>query len=295
MIIIEERLLNGITSIKRFTQDEVNRRVTQLRNSKVKFGSSKSNGLGDSVESASASQDLPAVSSSPMQELIDQPGSLPPYSIVLGKCSDNLPLTMELSNPEPGSILITGDTECGKKRLLKSILSSAALLNKAKKLEFTVITDDPGEYIDHARLPNNSQVLSVDDPLSKEFIVTLLNQVEIRRTRKSHDPVIVLAIDDLARFVQYMDYDMTFKLFRLIRHGPRSRIWIIASLPAGKADEIHVRLFDAFRTLLIGKIASLLLASRLTGEDSSPATDLIGGDQFCVPVNGSWLEFVIVD
>jgi hypothetical protein len=92
-----------------------------------------------------------------------------------------------------------------------------------------------------------------------------------------------------------MDYDTTFKFLRLIRHGPRSRIWTIASLPAGKVDDIHARLFDAFRTRLIGKIASLLLASKLSGENSSPAIDLIGGRQFCVPVNGSWVEFGIVD
>ena len=295
MIIKEERVLNGISSLKRFTQDEVNRRVTQIRNVKAKSGYSKSKDLEETTDSVSSTQDKIKAASSPMQAMVEQPGSFAPYSIILGRCTDDLPLTVELSNPAPGSILITGDTGCGKVRLLKSILSSAVMLNKAKKLEYSIITSDPGEYIDFARMPNTREVLNVDDLHSKELIVSLLEMVEKRRSTKPRDPVIILVIDDLARFAMSMDYDTTFKLLRLIRHGPRSRIWTIASLPAGKADEIHVRLFDAFRTLLVGKIASSLLASRLTGEDSSPAIDLIGGRQFCVPVNGSWVEFGIVD
>jgi hypothetical protein len=84
-------------------------------------------------------------------------------------------------------------------------------------------------------------------------------------------------------------------LFKLIRHGPRSRIWTFATLQTNKFSSVHYRVIEAFKSQVIGKISSVRLASSVTGDDHSPALELISGTQFCIPMGDDWIKFWVCD
>jgi len=294
MSIKEESLWNGMSSLKRFTLEELPRRIHQFREAASRKKVSRTNGQRGRNPSA-ADEDSSVVASPAKQTTLNQPGSFAPYSVILGKCDDDLPLTIELTNPAPGSILITGDSGSGKTRLMQSILRSAAVLNNPNNMQFYIITQDPREYEELSLTPNCQQILPVEETALQGLVLSLLEKAEQFRRSGPKDPTIMLAIDNLAALSPYLNFELTAALFRLVRHGPRSRIWIIATLPAESADLVHEKILEAFRTRLVGKISSILRATDITGESSSPATELVCGTQFCVPVKGEWVEFWIND
>ncbi len=101
MLTKEDSLWNGITSLKRFTLEELPRRIHQLRAAASSKVASRANGQHGRNLSA-ADQDPAAVASPAKQTTLNQRGSFAPYSVILGKCDDDITLTIELTNPAPG-------------------------------------------------------------------------------------------------------------------------------------------------------------------------------------------------
>jgi len=71
-------------------------------------------------------------------------GPVPPYSALIGMCEDGLPFLFDLDDPSAGSILMIGDENSGKTRLMQTILLSASALNPPERRMFSVITSNPG-------------------------------------------------------------------------------------------------------------------------------------------------------
>ena len=51
----------------------------------------------------------------PLNQILDQFGILPNKAIFLGAAYDGLPILLNLNDPTPGPILVTGDQGCGKR------------------------------------------------------------------------------------------------------------------------------------------------------------------------------------
>lgn len=291
MLTPQERISNRLNSLTNYTRKHLTHLQSRRKNTRVNSPKRISRQTKDiSIDELKGK---PGYQNAPieLQRALERVGVFSPYSLLLGKCDDDLPLLLELSNPAPGSILISGDPGSGKSRLAQAIIESGTLLNEAENFHFYVIAAAPAKYTSLIHQPGFQQLLEVNDEQALRQIKQLAELIQRRQRTGPSDPVIVLVIDDLAALSDHLDYEHTRYLQQLVKHGPRSWIWPIAIVPPDQQGKVHEKILDGFRTRLIGKVSSTILASSLTGDDYSPVTDLESGSQFCVPVKDDWILF----
>jgi hypothetical protein len=295
MIVTQKRLKKGFNELLRTARADMVKHMSQLptwrKQEKAKGKNSKP------ITTALPPSDLVTklnISTS-LQDFIDQAPTFAPYSMILGQCEDQLPLIMTLDNPAPGSIMIAGDPSSGKRRLLNAVLKSAVLLNTPDRIQLYIITNSPEKYTELSQTKYGQVIHNQREYEVQKCIKSLSDLVDRRWQRGFDTPVIILAIDDLALFAEGLDRAGVAQLFKLFRHGPRYRIWTLVTLTANRYSISNTKLLDAFRTRIVGKIASIRLATQVTGDDDSPAVFLESGTQFCVAFGNEWLKFSIYD
>lgn len=222
--------------------------------------------------------------------LLQQIGGLPDNAIVLGVCTDGLPFILDLTNPAPGSILIAGDRHPHSLRLLDSMLVSAGLLNRASKVSYDLLCEAGEVSLQACTLANCNQVFDISDSSAAERICTLAALAEQRRRTSPRGPVLILAIEDLGALTSQLNDEDFARLYWLVKHGPRARVWVIANLYAEDAELVDERLLCAFRTRLIGATHDPLRAAYLAGDDQVEAASLEPGRQYGVPFGEDWLN-----
>ena len=230
-----------------------------------------------------------------LETVLEQAGPLSPYTVILGACEDGLPFLLDLTNPAPGALLVAGDTGSGKSRLLRAILGSAAAINPASQVEFSILAQGIAEFKALSETAHCQELLACDDPAASDVIRDLAKVVDQRRHGSPADPVMLLAIDGLTSLVDELNEPTFERLLSVIRHGPRTRVWTIATLSSTQAERVEEPLLAAFRTRLIGKIASARLAALMTGNPDSGAQELSNGYQFCVPFGDEWIRFWVCE
>jgi hypothetical protein len=230
-----------------------------------------------------------------LQLVLKQRNSFPPYSTIIGICDDGLPFLLDLTNPAPGSILITGDTDSGKTRLMKSILKSALSLNPINKVEINLLSANTGAFAEISNAAHCKKFADHSDQAMMDIIEELAEITDQRRRTKPQDPAIILAIDDLAALSEVLDHQVFATLYWLIKHGPRSRVWPIVSINAEESPNIDPRLLAAFRTRLVGHLQNRKLAASITDHRRLDVHKLEKGMQFFVPYGDEWIPFWICD
>lgn len=287
MTTAQEKISNGLQGLTSYTRQ----RISQLQNQRVR--SRKRQETAQTPVDISQLQEHTLYKSAPesFRETLEKVGTFSPFTVILGRCDDNIPLLLELNNPAPGSILITGDEGSGKIRLVHSIIKSAVLLNSEKRVKFCVIANETAWFQPLTKYPNCQQILPTNTPEVPSLIQTLAAEEELSRQKGPSKRALILVIDDLPTLLESLSYEQTVMLYRLIKHGPRARIWPVAVLPSNRSGAVHDKILNAFRTRLIGKISSSILAASFAGDDYSPVCDLESGSEFCVPVNGEWVLF----
>ena len=226
-----------------------------------------------------------------IQGLLERLGPVPPYSALIGMCEDGLPFLFDLDDPSAGSILMIGDENSGKTRLMQTILLSASALNPPERVMFSVITTNPGCY---ERLGNSSNchaILSAYDRLASEWIVELSEITEERRYGRNRGNVEILAIDDLAAFVQNNDYEVNAYLNWLVQHGPHSAVWPMATILPAQAWRIQGGLQEAFGTLLTGWTSSNQLPPASQLRRANPGDP----ESFITRLGEEWVRFWVPD
>jgi hypothetical protein len=287
MLTPEERLMIGLKFLERFKPDLQSRRNQPPRRPVEQTDDSKINTSEFNRSEADNQDDEPPS----IQSVIDQTGPFSPGSLILGSCEDGLPFILDLTNPAPGALLISGDEGSGKTRLLHSILKSAVALNSPAQVSFSLVVSNPEEYTDLSHSNNYQEMHTPGDRGVDDLVQALEAAVEQRRYGTTRGPSMILAIDNLASFLQYSSDEGTRLLHTILKHGPRSRIWTLATLRSTDAEQIDERLVFAFRTRLVGKIMDPMLAAYLANDPNSGAENLISGSQFCVPFGDDWIRF----
>jgi len=289
MLTPEERLMIGLKFLERFKPNLQNRRGQHSLRPELQADDSRLTTPEPWTPEGVTQEDQ----SPSIQSVIDQTGPFSPGSLILGSCEDGLPFILDLTNPAPGALLISGDHGSGKTRLLHSILRSAETLNFPAQVSFSLVVGDPDEYADLSQSPNCQEMLDLKDRSVDDLILALEAAVEQRRYGNVRGPSLILAIDDLASFLHYSGDEGVSMLHTILKHGPRSRIWTIAALRSTDATQIDERLIFAFRTRLVGKVLDSGLATYLANGPGSEAENLVSGSQFCVPFGDDWIRFWI--
>jgi len=288
MLKTEERLLIGLKTLERL---KPNLHLPQIRRTPAGGSTTAApDGLKPDGPEFKGFSSAPA-----LETVLEQAGPLSPNTVILGACEDGLPFLLDLTNPAPGALLVAGDLGSGKSRLLRAILASAAAINPASQVEFSILAQNSTEFKAVSETASCQELLACDDPAASDVIRDLAEVVDQRRHGSQSGPAMLLAIDGLTALVDELNEPIFERLLSIIRHGPRTRVWTVATLSSTQVEQVEEPLLAAFRTRLIGKIASTRLAELLTGSLISGAQELASGYQFCVPFGDEWIRFWVCE
>lgn len=176
---------------------------------------------------------LPAApSKAGLEATLSRYGPLPPHTAILGVGSNGAPLMLDLADSSPGALLISGGSGNAKTRLLQAILASAILINRPSQVEVRIIARQAAQFDHFFPMEHCRQILSADDPLAGEAIIDLLPAIGLPRLGARRAQAVILAVDDLEALAANLDKQAFASLCWLARHGPRLRVWLIATLAA---------------------------------------------------------------
>jgi len=109
----------------------------------------------------------------PLNQILDEFGTLPREALFLGAAYDGLPILLNLNDPTPGPILIAGDQGSGKTAFLKTIAQAIPLTHKSKDVQFGVITDHPDEWKGLEEIKNCMGIFPTYHNDADSFILSL--------------------------------------------------------------------------------------------------------------------------
>jgi hypothetical protein len=206
-----------------------------------------------------------------LQTIIAQTKPLPPYSVLIGACDDGYHFFFDLDDPNPGSLLITGEPHTGKSILLRSIMESASLLNPPNQVRFSLVATRPHEWQDASVFPNLDLIAAPYQRESNTLVMKFSEIAKQRRSGRLRGPALILFIENLARFLERIDRDVELFLGWLIREGPKSKVWTVVTLDIFESPKINKKLLSSFGTKMISMTSLIYtLPPPNGGPDSSP-------------------------
>jgi hypothetical protein len=233
-----------------------------------------------------AHRPLPAAGLPTLRSVLVDKASMPDQALFLGLAEDGLPVLLDLHDPIPGPILITGDQTSGKTLLLQMIARAAEYLHTASEVRYGVITAHPDEWAQFQENKTNAGIYSAHSDSTRELLQSLVTWAH---NNKGDQQSILLLIDDLEEALKLEDQAEQDLRWLLLR-GTSRRVWPIVTLNAGRAGEI-TEWMSFFRTRLFGRIHQPGDTQIVTGLPDVPLNHLIAGSQFAMREGNNWLNF----
>jgi hypothetical protein len=212
---------------------------------------------------------------------------MPSEALFMGVASDGLPMLLNLHDPIPGPILISGDAGTGKTRLLQIIASATGKTHRPQDLQFGVLTSHPDEWNGLGEIPNNVGIFPLYHQSAEDFIASLALWAHGNKTSQQS---VVLLLDDLEAATN-MDFDAKQNLRWLFLRGPVRRVWPITTVNPNCVENLTPWL-DAFHTRIFGSIQNPNNARILNAEHAG-LESLNIGTQFALREGDHWLRFWI--
>jgi hypothetical protein len=237
--------------------------------------------------------DAPAIPPQPiptapnLDRVLAEFGPLPREALFLGVASDGLPVLLNLRDPLPGPILITGDAGSGKTAFLTTIAESVKRTHGADEVQVGVITHHTEEWQGLKGSPQLAGLFSPRHAGAQEMILSLASWAHSNRDNRSR--FVLLLIDDLETAAQ-MDFETVQHLRWLLLRGSSHGVWTFVTIEAGKYGGV-IAWLPSFRTRLFGRIAEERTAAALGADTASGVGRLEAGVKFSLRENGDWLQF----
>jgi len=241
--------------------------------------------LKPEIDAARSIKPVPALPS--LSEVLTELGPMPPEALFLGVASDGLPVLLNLHDPIPGPLLITGDAGTGKTGLLQIISRAAGKMHQPQELQFGVLTSHPDEWSAFEDIPNNVGILPFYHRSAEDFILSLASWAHENKTSRQS---VLLLLDDLEA-ASNLNFDARQNLRWLLLRGPARRVWPIITLTPHRMENIGPWL-EAFHTRIFGTMQNSQHINQL-GAESAELDSLNGGSQFTLREGDHWLRFWI--
>jgi hypothetical protein len=229
-------------------------------------------------------QDKPAAPT--LDKVLAEIGPLPREALFLGIASDGLPVLLNLRDPLPGPILITGDAGSGKTAFLQTVAHSVMRTHQPGIVMFGVITRHSEEWKDLKNSLHLAGIFSPQHDGAQEMILSLASWAHSNRNSRQF---VLLLIDDLEAATQ-MDFETVQHLRWLLLRGPSRGAWPVVTLNAERYGSL-IPWLPSFRTRLFGRIAGERVAAALGADKASGVDRLEARIQFSLRENGNWLQF----
>lgn len=213
-------------------------------------------------------------------------GPLPREALLLGVASDGLPVLLNLHDPAPGPLLITGEKASGKTTLLQTIAACLAQTHRSVDLQYAVITDQPDEWNEVEDTSHRVGVFSVNDRSAQDIIFSLTTWAH--ENKYIHQSVLLM-IDDLEAIAK-LGLDALQNFRWLLARGPSRRVWPLIAMSAERYGQV-LAWIPLFRTRIFGRIENERVASALGGDNASALGRLEAPNQFSLRENDSWIRF----
>jgi len=241
-------------------------------------------------------QKLPQTKRLPtLQDLLDETGPLPPYSVLIGGCDDGRHLFLDLRDPRAGSLLIVGERGAGKTRLLRTMMTSLSLANDLRQARLALISADKASLQAAMALPHCFKAATPYADEAAHLVESLAQLTQQRRQGRQRGPAVVLLIDELDSLVSRLDRESRDLLRWLTQNGPQMRVWLAATLPAQATTQVEGALLRVFGAWLLAAGRFSRLDALLPAGYPLPPDDLTEHAHFYACLQGEWLKFWIPD
>jgi hypothetical protein len=241
--------------------------------------------LKPEIDATRRSQPVPGLPA--LSEVLAEFGPMPPEALFLGVASDGLPVLLNLHDPVPGPILISGDAGTGKTGMLQLMASAAGKMHSPERLQFGTLTNHPDEWSGLEGISNNVGVFPLYHKSAEDFILSLASWAH---GNKSSQQSVLLFLDDLEAATN-LDFDAKQNLRWLFLRGPARRVWPVVTLNPNCMGSITPWL-DAFHTRVFAPIQNKGHVHQLGAEDAD-LESLNQGTQFTLREGDHWLRFWI--
>ena len=241
--------------------------------------------LQPEIDAANLSNPISALPA--LSDVLSEFGPMPSEALFLGVASDGLPVLLNLHDPVPGAILISGDAGTGKTALLKNIAAAAGKMHRTEELQFGVLTNRPEEWNGWDSIPHNVGVFPLYHRSAEDFILSLSAWAHGNKTSQQS---VLLLLDDLEAATN-MDFDAKQNLRWLLARGPSRRVWPFTTFNPDRSEGMSPWL-DSFHTRIFGSMQDTEHIQQFHAENAE-LDSLSPGTQFSLREGDHWLRFWI--
>jgi len=233
-----------------------------------------------------AHQTPPAPDLPTLRSVLADASPLPREALFLGLADDGLPVLLNLYDPTPGPLLITGDQGSGKTRLLQTAARATDLLHTPSEIRYVVITPYPKEWNFFKENQNNAGIYSAQNSNAEELLRSLVTWTH---NNKGEEQSVLLLIDNIESVIK-LNQQVEQNLRWLLARGPSRHVWPIVTLNAARAFELR-EWMSFFNTRLFGHVENLEESTFITGNSKHTLNHLMAGSQFALLEGNELLNF----
>lgn len=218
------------------------------------------------------------------------PGA-PRNTALLGLEENGTPLMVRLTAPEVAHILIAGTTGSGKTALARTLLTTLAIYNLPESVQFLLIDPKGRGFGPLHRFPHVLGEIVVDIDAALERLTWAVAEMERRDHEKVSEPILIVAIDELADLMMVGGSKAEKLLARLSQRGREAGIHLVACTQKPTASLIGGVTKANFPVRLVGAVTGKDEARYAAGIPDSGAEKLDGKGDFLLICNSEIVRF----